>query len=173
MCSSLSFRESVLVKCHSRRAELLHEDLEGCHAWVLSGLLGSVEVVQLCHGADIDVISKVTEHSGRDAPLCARDALLVEEGLATVEGLFGALRVYDLVEARQDVTTSDVLERGARLNQQAALRNFNSFLLPVASPHVQAGVARLTVDGHEADVVVEASEDGAHVVLYEVTACRA
>ena len=103
----------VLVESHSRGSQLLHEDLEGSHSGVPRGVLRSVKVAELSHRSNINVVPEMCEHRRGNAPLCAVNALLIELGLTSVEGVLGALRVNNLVEAREDIATCDVLERGS------------------------------------------------------------
>ena len=96
--------------------------------------------------------------------------------LASFEVLIAdALRricVDNLVEASEHIAACDPLKHDTCLHKEAALRNLNSALLPVASPEEQAWVTRLSVDGDEVQVVVEASKCCADLILHKVTGCR-
>ena len=62
------------------------------------------------------------------------------------------------------------LELLACLQKQMAFRNCYCKLLSVSEPCKQARVARLTMNGQEVKVIVEASKDSAHIVTGKVTA---
>ena len=160
------------VDCHASRHQLLHEDLERRHPRVLGSLFRGIKVAQLGHRSDVHIVSEVGEHRGRDAPLSSVDSLSLKLLGTFSESLFSCLGVDNLVEASKHISTSDVLERCSGLDEEAPLRNLDSSLCPVASPDEEARVARLTVNGHEADVVVEACEDCSNIVLYKIRTCR-
>ena len=112
------------------------------------------------------------EHGRGDAPLSALNTLTFKKLLPVFVGLFCRVSVDHLVEAGKHVATSDVLERAASLDQKATSWDFDRTLFPVASPHVQTRVARLAVNCHEGNVVVETGENSPDIVFLEVGSSR-
>ena len=53
-----------LVESHACSSQFLHQNVECTHSWVILGLLGIVEVVQLSHGSDVNIAAEVSKHSG-------------------------------------------------------------------------------------------------------------
>ncbi len=111
--SSDSLGVLLVVEGHSRGRQLLHQNLKGRHAWVICSVLGLVQVAELSHGTDVDIVAEVSEHGRGDTPLATADSLRVELGLSPIEGVLRALGVDNLVEAGKHVAARDVLERGA------------------------------------------------------------
>lgn len=87
---------------------------------------------------------------------------LGELDLAPLNGLNSALVDDDLVVSRLDEPAGDVLNLLAGLDEEVvALGDLDGDAgSRVASPDVEAGIARTAVNGEEVEVGVEAGEDG-------------
>jgi hypothetical protein len=115
----------------------------------------------------------MAEHCARDTPLLfVLDAFLRPDLFPTLNSCFGCFGIDDLMEATEDITTTDIFEGSSCLDEQAALRDLNSLLFPVARPNRQSWVPRLAVNSHETDVVVPSSENCTNVIFIKVGACR-
>ena len=148
--------------------ELLHQLLVRSHFSVLcTGLSLVVEADHLGDGAQIDVVADVAEKSGGNTP---QDSVLALGNFLLglfVSGL-GGFGVDDLMVAREDITSSHVLEHSTSLEEEAARRDLDGNLLHVTEPHEEAWVAGLAVDGEEIKVIVETGEGSADVILLQV-----
>jgi len=111
----------------------------------------------------------VVEGSRGHSPLLAlAHALLFPLLLSFQVGVLSALGKGDFVEAGEDVATGDVLEGGPSLDKKAARWEVQGDFLPISGPQAESRVARLTMNCHEADVVMESSENSPNVVLLEI-----
>ena len=155
------------------RTKFFDQLFVGRHGAVLcSCLLSIVEVTELGHGTQIDVVPQVTEERGGNSPCALSDALLLRNLYVLVSDTFGGLCVDDLVEAGEHVATRDPLEHDACLHEEAPLGNLASHLLPITRPQEQAGVARLAVDSDEVEVVMEAGKGCSYIILHQIAGRR-
>lgn len=69
------------------------------------------------------------------------------------------------METSEEVPTRDALEHNTGLHQQTAWGDFASHLLPIAQPDEESRVTGLSVDGQEVQIVVEAGESSANLIL--------
>lgn len=100
------------------------------------------------------------------------DAFLRPDLFPTLNSRFCCFSIDDLMEATEDITTTDIFEGSSCLDKQAALGDLNSLLFPVTCPNRQSWVPRLAVNSHETDVVVPSSENCTNVIFLKVGACR-
>lgn len=78
---------------------------------------------------------------------------------------FGLLCVYHLMVASLNITTSDLLQHNTSLQEQTTIRNLGRKSFHISSPEEKTRISALAVNGNEIQIVMEAGEVGADVVL--------
>ena len=128
-----------------------------CRKWSFVDFPILVEMLDFFKGIHPGVVSEHCEHGTGYAPLRP----ITHRRFSQVIGCLCALVVGNFVIASMDITSSQIFESLAGLDQKTTSRQFYSSLLPVTSPNGKARILALAMDGEEADVTVE-------LVLYRV-----
>ena len=82
------------------------------------------------------------------------------------------LSIDDFVVPGEALASSEVLDLGAGLEQEAAIGDSHSFFLAVTEPDIEAAIVAFAVNGQEVQIIVDSGEDGVDVESPEVTAGR-
>jgi hypothetical protein len=139
-----------------------------CRKWSFVDFPILVEMLDFFKGIHPGVVSEHCEQGAGYAPLRP----ITHRRFSQVIGCLCALVVGNFVVASMDITSSQIFESLAGLDQKTTSRQFYSSLLPVTSPNGKARILALAMDGEEADVTVEASKHCTQVVFLKVASSR-
>lgn len=129
-------------------------------------------MLQFCHRANVDVISKMRKHRRANSPLFFRDSFFNKRRSAALNSLFSGLSIDHLVETGKHVASCYVFEGHARLYKQTSLRDFNRSPLPVSCPDGKSWIARFAMNRHEADVIMPTGKYCTNFIFLQITTCR-